>query len=70
MIQERELTAKVDVWGLGILIYELLTRQLPFVMNHKDGQNTIKEQHRFYKLILDCKIDFPKNMPIGAKDLL
>ena len=48
---------KVDVWSLGILIYELLHGKSPFVG---------KTAFRIFKNILSNKLDFNSNIDLKA----
>ena len=52
---------KVDVWSLGILIYELLHGKSPFVG---------KTAFRIFKNILSNKLDFSSNIDSCAQDFI
>ncbi|KAK3777605.1 hypothetical protein RRG08_021722 [Elysia crispata] len=51
----------VDYWGFGILIYELISGQVPF-----DHKTPIK----LYELIVECKLTFTHHFKPNAQDLL
>jgi serine/threonine protein kinase/uncharacterized coiled-coil DUF342 family protein len=69
MIQESGHDTKVDIWSLGVLIFELLTGKAPFTppSNIKDAKQmqSILEEN-----ILNVRIDYPKDFPPLAKDLV
>ncbi|OMJ84994.1 hypothetical protein SteCoe_13765 [Stentor coeruleus] len=52
---------KLDMWNLGVLLFELLVGEAPF---------RSKNQSELFKKIKDCKIGFPKNFSLNAKDLV
>lgn len=52
---------KLDMWNLGVLLFELLVGEAPF---------RSKSQTELFKKIKDCKIGFPKNFSLNAKDLV
>ncbi|OMJ72446.1 hypothetical protein SteCoe_29129 [Stentor coeruleus] len=60
-IQNNKVGKKSDIWGLGIIAYQLLTGKLPFV-----GSN-IEE---LYDMILEKKIEFPKEISQFSKEFL
>lgn len=51
----------VDFWALGILIYEMLVGRPPY---HAE------DPYGVYELILNGKIEWPKNIDLVAKDLI
>ena len=50
ILRQRGYDAKVDVWSLGVLVYELLNGTVPF---------EIREEKDFSKIIMD-DVMFPK----------
>ena len=54
---------KIDIWAVGIIIYNLLTGKLPFFSNDRDETE---------KKIKACKPDFPPDLIISemSKDLI
>ncbi|ORE05185.1 kinase-like protein [Rhizopus microsporus var. microsporus] len=54
-------TKAVDWWGLGVLIYEMVTGKAPFI-----DKNPVN----LYQKILECRVEWPEDMSPELKDLL
>lgn len=68
MIQETGHTEKLDIWTLGILLFELLAGKAPFTpQGGKDRRDKMK---RLESNILNLNIDFPANFPQRGKKLI
>ena len=52
---------KIDIWATGIILFAMLCGYLPF--DHKDND-------KLFKKILECKINYPKNLDSEPKDLI
>ncbi|GAA5805728.1 camp-dependent protein kinase 3 [Helicostylum pulchrum] len=61
IIRSKGYTKAVDWWGLGVLIFEMLTGRPPFV-----AKNPVDK----YQKILECDIVWPKEITQDAKDLI
>jgi serine/threonine protein kinase len=61
MINKSGHTTTLDLWNLGILMFEMLAGHAPF--RARSGQE-------LYAKILRNKLEFPKNFPLGAMDLV
>lgn len=62
MIEERPHDATLDIWCLGILLFELLHGQAPF-----QGKNDIEKCNNIVKA---SRIDLDRNLSSEAKDLI
>lgn len=56
MFQSLGYTYSVDIWGLGLLIYECLTGINPFIEKNKDIS-------KIYKNIKKNEIKYPDSLP-------
>jgi protein kinase A len=54
-------TKAVDWWGLGVLIFEMVTGKAPFI-----DKNPVN----LYQKILECRVEWPEEMSGDLKDLL
>ena len=61
ILEEKEHNEAVDIWCIGVLLFELVTAQVPFQGNDID---TLKEN------ILKLKITWPKDINTDAKNLI
>ena len=61
IIKEEGHDEKVDIWCIGVLLFELITGNVPFQGNNID---TLKEN------ILHLRISWPKDINIDAKNLI
>ena len=61
IITHGKINEKLDLWGIGVLMYELLTGRSPF-----EGST----QEELSKSIMKVKVRFPKDFPKLAKDLI
>ena len=61
IIKEQGHDEKVDIWCIGVLLFELITGNVPFQGNDID---TLKEN------ILHLKISWPKDINVDAKSLI
>ena len=61
MIDRSGHDTRLDLWNLGILLFELLTGNAPFQSNN---------QEELFGKIKGNRIGFPKNFPMAAKDLV
>ena len=53
--------ALIDIWSSGVILYTILTGQLPF---------NEKQANKLYQKIRECKYTIPKTVPDAAKDLI
>ena len=61
MIENKGHDTSVDIWCLGILLYEMLVGYTPF---------KVLEKEKMAKTILEGRIKYPLAMPPLAKDLI
>ena len=61
MINQQGHSTNLDLWNLGVLLFELLTGTAPFQASN---------QQAMFEKILKVRINFPKNFPPLAKDLI
>jgi len=61
MINQQGHTTSLDLWNLGVLLFELLTGSAPF---------QAPTQAAMFEKILKVRVAFPKNFPPLAKDLI
>merc|ERR1719276_538743 len=61
MVQSKKYRQNVDVWGLGVLLYEFLVGKPPFEDNDERGT---------YKKIKNSTVEFPPQITSEAKDLI
>lgn len=61
MIEQKPHDEKVDVWALGVLIYEFLVGKPPFEEPDKNAT---------YKRIVRVDLKFPRSIDIDARDLI
>ena len=61
MIDRKGHDTRLDLWNLGVLLFELLTGKAPFES---------KTQEELFDKIKNLRVGFPKNFPNGAKDLV
>ena len=61
MIRNKGHDERVDIWCIGILLFELVTKRTPF---------SGKDKAHLMNNIIDLKINWPSNMPLDAKDLI
>lgn len=61
MIKKTGHTTTHDIWNLGILIYELLSGELPFAG---------KTERELFSNIQHMEIDWPANISVEAQDLI
>ena len=69
MILEAGHDKSLDIWSLGVLIFELLTGKAPFapgseIKDQKDKQRVLEEN------VVNVRINFTNDFPQYAKDLL
>jgi serine/threonine protein kinase len=68
MVNESGHTEKLDIWCVGILLFELLVGRTPFQpQNLKD--KALYEKTLHYN-ILNCKVQYPSDFPPLARDLV
>lgn len=58
---------KLDIWCIGVLVYELLTGRTPFL---GAGEGPNKNPQAVYDNILNVRIEFPEDFPTLAKDFV
>ena len=61
MLAKKGYDTRVDIWSVGILMFELLARYSPFIA---------KTNQDLYQNISRLKIQWPKDMPPLAKNLI
>ena len=61
IMEEKEHDEAVDLWCIGVLLFELVTATPPFLGNDLD---TLKEN------VLKLKINWPKDINVDAKNLI
>lgn len=60
----------VDIWCVGVLIFELLTGKSPFSPDQKPGVSSAQAQRDTKKNIITLNYAFPDDFPVFAKDLV
>lgn len=60
MVSNSQCGPEGDFWALGVLIYQMLTKEYPF-----DGNNI-----QLYEMIQNIQIKYPDSMDSNAKDLI
>eukprot|EP01090_Pellita_catalonica_P003608 TRINITY_DN13263_c0_g1_i1.p1 TRINITY_DN13263_c0_g1~~TRINITY_DN13263_c0_g1_i1.p1 ORF type:complete len:118 (-),score=10.72 TRINITY_DN13263_c0_g1_i1:118-471(-) len=63
MVKGKSHTRKVDLWSLGILLFEFLTGRPPFESDSKRKTMDLIER-------CDSTLSFPPHLSTGAKDLI
>lgn len=60
----------VDIWCVGVLIFEMLTGKAPFSPGQKPGISVAQAQRQTKKNIIKLNYNFPNDFPMFAKDLV
>ena len=67
MIDKSGHDEKLDIWCIGVLVYELLTGKTPFVVTKKTKEEA---KEILFANIMNVCIEFPDDFPTLAKSFV
>ena len=70
ILGKEEYTKEIDIWALGVLLYELVHGYSPFIIKDNDNRNVMIEYKDILENIKDKGIKFEVNVSELCKDLI
>jgi serine/threonine protein kinase len=60
----------VDWWAVGVMIFQMITGQLPFYYDEEEDTDVNYAQYNLYQKIVNNEVAFPEDMSLAAVSIV